>query len=444
MLIQNIKSKEIALNSLISLIPISYIAGNLILNLNIFIFIIASLFLYGYKVFEEKFTIFDKIILAFFLYILLNSIWNNFFNLDNQEIIKDNLILKKSFLFFRFFLLYLILKFLIKNDLINYKFIFLSFGASSLFVSFDLIIQYVFGRDLFGFTGSGRRLSGPFGDEYIAGSFIQRFFIFAIFANLFFLNNKKNLISKISYPVILIITAVGLLLAGNRIPLLLFIFTLGIIFFFQKELRKSLIIIFLIFASALSYFMTQNENVKSHYMGFAEKSFQIIKYLKIKITNNELKFTNTYIKEIETGIYTWEENKIFGSGVKSFYFICSNIDRSKISELSQELWMKGEKLNCNTHPHNYYLQIAAELGLVGLMLIISIFTFVLIKCLNKTYNFRDKITEIKLLTPFWIIFFIEVFPLKTTGNFFTTTNSTFIFIILTFVVGLIEKRKNNE
>ena len=299
MLTQNINSKKIAINSLICLIPISYIAGNLILNLNVLIFIIVSLLLYGYKVFEEKFTNIDKIILVLFLYILLNSVWNNFFNPDTQDILKENFVLKKSFLFFRFFLLYFILKFLIKNEIIDYKIIFISFGASSLFVSFDLIIQYIFGKDLFGFSASGRRLSGPFGDEYIAGSFIQRFFIFAIFANLLFFN-KKNLISKFSYPFILMISAAGLLLAGNRIPLILFILTLGIIFFYQKELRRLLIVIFLLFASTLSYFMVQNENIRSHYMGFVEQSFQIIDYLKVKITNDELKFTILYS---ETGTY---------------------------------------------------------------------------------------------------------------------------------------------
>ena len=32
-----------------------------------------------------------------------------------------------------------------------------------------------FGKDIFGFESSGRRMSGPFGDE-LAGGFIQRFF----------------------------------------------------------------------------------------------------------------------------------------------------------------------------------------------------------------------------------------------------------------------------
>ena len=56
-------------------------------------------------------------------------------------------------------------------------------------------------------------------------------------------------------------------------------------------------------------------------------------------------------------------------------------------------------------------------------------------------NFDQK----KILIPFFIIFLTEIFPLKTTGSFFTTTNSTFLFIILAFVVGLIDfKNKTYE
>ena len=38
-------------------------------------------------------------------------------------------------------------------------------------------------------------------------------------------------------------------------------------------------------------------------------------YFKTKITGNDVEFIrNVYIKEFETGILTWEENKIFGGG----------------------------------------------------------------------------------------------------------------------------------
>ena len=61
-----------------------------------------------------------------------------------------------------------------------------------------IIYQFIFGQDIFGFEGIERRLSGPFGDERIAGSFIQRFSLFALFALPIFYNFKMTKYIKYS------------------------------------------------------------------------------------------------------------------------------------------------------------------------------------------------------------------------------------------------------
>ena len=48
-------------------------------------------------------------------------------------------------------------------------------------------------------------------------------------------------------------------------------------------------------------------------------------------------------------------NKFFGGGVKSFQFNCPKAFP-----------------NCSTHPHNYFLEILANLGIVGFLLFSSI------------------------------------------------------------------------
>ena len=89
-------------------------------------------------------------------------------------------------MFLRFLIVYFIIKFLIKEGIIDFKLILLAFGGVSLFVSVDIIFQFFSGKDLFGFDGSGRRLAGPFGDELIAGSFIQKiFYIYNFIFNIF-------------------------------------------------------------------------------------------------------------------------------------------------------------------------------------------------------------------------------------------------------------------
>ena len=168
---KDIFSRVNLINLTVLTIPASHVAGNLVLNLNILFLIILSLIFYGKELFKEKFTQIDTFVLIIFLYIVINGIFNNLYNFDFNSSEK-NIVIKKSLLFTRFLILYFVIKFLIINKLINFKFLFLIFGLYSLFVSIDIIVQYFIGSNLFGFEGSGRRLSGIFGDEYIASLFI--------------------------------------------------------------------------------------------------------------------------------------------------------------------------------------------------------------------------------------------------------------------------------
>ena len=54
-------------------------------------------------------------------------------------------------------------------------------------------IQYSFGQSLFGYESVSRRVSGPFGDELIAGGYIARFSLFLIFL-IFYFEFFKNMI----------------------------------------------------------------------------------------------------------------------------------------------------------------------------------------------------------------------------------------------------------
>lgn len=437
---QNIYSKKNLINLIILLIPLNYIAGNLMLNLNIIILIFYVLFLFRLEVFKNKLSIIDKLIIIYFFYIVINGIFNNFFNLSLQN---DNTVLIKSFLYTRFLILYFVLKYLIKQDLINYKLLFFSFGFYCLFVSFDLIIQYSFGQDLFGFKGEGRRLGGPFGDEQIAGGFIQRFFIFIPFSLFFFTNKIKNWKIQIIFLFMLLICVLGIMIAGNRMPILLFILSLTMVFVYQKSLRKTLILLPFIIVGSYAYIANANINYTYHIKSALKGSNQIYDYAKTRISTGEIKLLNTYIKEIELGILTWEENKYFGSGVKSFYRACANINNSKIVKLNLEVLKREAKVNCNIHPHNYYIQILAELGIMGLFLSLFLFILIFLKTVKKIHFTEDSNKKFMIIVPFFITFITELFPLKTTGNFFTSTNATFLFIIISFIVGLLEVRKNN-
>ena len=56
-------------------------------------------------------------------------------------------------------------------------------------MSLDIFYQLINGKDIFGYESSaqGRKLGGPFGDELIAGGYIQRFCLFSFFLYQFFI-----------------------------------------------------------------------------------------------------------------------------------------------------------------------------------------------------------------------------------------------------------------
>ena len=100
-------SKQNILTGLISFIPLSYILGNFILNLNVVIIILAGFFLYN-KGERLKFNIIDKLMIFAFLYIILTGLWNtteSYFFGSSQD--KDLTIINKSLLFLRYIFLYL-------------------------------------------------------------------------------------------------------------------------------------------------------------------------------------------------------------------------------------------------------------------------------------------------------------------------------------------------
>ena len=171
------------LNLLFATIPISFIAGNTVINANVILLIISTFFLYGRNPFKIKYYLLDKIIILFFLVTLFTGFFNNLYLYysDIKDFPKDFTIIIKSLSYLRYFALYLVIRFLIEKKILDFKYFFISFFVFSIFVSLDIFYQLTFGKDIFGFEASGRKLSGPFGDELIAGSYLQRFSLFSFF-----------------------------------------------------------------------------------------------------------------------------------------------------------------------------------------------------------------------------------------------------------------------
>ena len=443
-------NKTYLINLLFSFIPISFIAGNLILNLNILLLIITTIAVYKTEIIRIKIFFLDKIIIIFFAYAFCVGLFNNLYSYYFDSSSNDLGILVKTFFYMRYLVFYFIIRFLVDRDLINFKLFFLFCASSSLFVCFDLIYQFNFGKDILGFAATPRRMSGPFGDELIAGGYLQRFSIFSFFLFPFFykIKNKRSI-----YLIVFILstlTIFGLIVAGNRMPFILFLLMILLIFLFEEKIRKFIIIYLVCAISIFLIAYNLNTNIKKHFGIFKTKIVKIINvfsesnvvsekdfeniYLDnvkmdmnnyvIKIGDKQFFMNSTHIKEFYSGYRTWLQNKFTGGGIKSFKYNCPKTFK-----------------NCGSHPHNYYLEIFADLGLIGFIFLNFIFGAVIYISFIKKYFLNSNFSENKLMIPFIFLFIVEVFPLKTTGSFFTTGNATFIFLILSITVAL--SRKEN-
>ena len=428
-------SKQNILTGLISFIPLSYILGNFILNLNVVIIILAGFFLYN-KGERLKINIIDKLMIFAFLYIILTGLWNTtesyFFGYTQN---KDLTIINKSLLFLRYIFLYFAIRLITYKEQINYKFLFYSFGLLSLFVSIDIIFQFFNGKDLFGFTSPfTNKLTGPFHTEAIAGGFIQKFSFFLFFGFMLLVKINDTKIKILILTLLFFVTILSIILSGNRMSLVLFIFGTSLVFLNTKILRKYILHILATISLMVAILFSINEPVKNYYNGFYKASKSILSVYSNKLLGSDLDIPyetkHTYLHEFESGFSTWQLNRYIGGGLKSFRYNCP---KRKIEAINV-------RTTCNIHPHNYYLEILTDLGVIGLVLFLSIIIMSIIKSFSALKNEKIKY----ILSPFFYVFIAEVFPIRASGSFFTTNNATVIFLLLAIIISLSYKTKKSN
>ncbi len=468
----NKNDEYLLINLVFAFFPISLVLGSFIVNLNLLLFCSFGIFYLKKKILTTQYDLIIKIIFLFFIVILLSTILSflktlYLYGYDGINTIPDcyntNCLsaltqLIKSVLFFRFFLLLIAIYLLSKFDILNFKFFFFSSALTSLLVSSDIIYQYTFGHNTIGLESSGFYNSGFFGDEYIAGGFLQRFSLFTIlFSILFFRNN--NYIKFISAIAVTCILGLGMLFSGSRMPVVLFL--LGICFVFITNLKiKKILLVSILSYFALSFFIISTDKQYKHYLDNAYTSFigqaktlinitGIQKWTKSTRGEQEQSLqskTSFYVAKHEglhrriflTALDTWKINKLsgklFGNGIKSFREDCWKLAKLPDYYLGEALKPGKKNRLCSNHPHNYYLEVLVETGIIGLFIIIIIGIFFIIfifKYLRLVNNLN--INNLILFSAI-ISLALETLPLRSTGSLFSTNNATYLILIASIVL----------
>ena len=385
----------------------SHVAVNVILVLSSFILIL--------EVIKKKLLHCLKVKWAYlYIIFIFYNIFNSFFSSDFLNAFQSSFS-QFRFLFFAFFI------YLCIPNLNNLHLIIRTWIGLLLFVCLDGIYQYIYLNDFFGFPKHTTRLSGPFGDRLVLGTYLTYISIPIIFYY-FPKVNKYNCYKKLFFIFIYLVLLLTITISGERLALIMFIFSSLFIYFFYTNLRK--VFIFLLFLSIFIFFNF-----------FMNPIFKARTNDLISILSNF--YSSSYGRLYESSFLLFEKKPFFGVGFKNYRVDCDN----QIDPRPNSPWQF-----CSTHPHNLYLEILTETGIIGFVLFFLIFYYFFIYVLNKIKNNIPNKNYQKYSSLMYgnlLIIFIYLWPLKTSGSFFTTWNASFFWLNLGFVLLILRKTVKN-
>ena len=272
----------------------------------------------------------------------------------------------------------------------------------------DGYIQYFTGTNLAGFKISGMRASSFFKDELIMGSYLSRFFplLFALF-----LVKKKQKYEIYFVGALFILVDVLIFMSGERSAF--FFLNLSTIFIIVliKEYQKFRLITFIIAIICVLILSLNSSKLSERMfkepaqdMGLIEKP----KDSKRSEIKKALIFSETHDSIIRTAYNMFKEKPIFGHGPKMFRVICK--DEKYATGISP----------CMSHPHNFYIQLLAETGIIGFLFLFSALCYVLFVSLKqlKSIILRQKrpLSDYQVCLLAGLL--ISLWPLSPNGNFF--------------------------
>ena len=420
---------ERILTWLITLFPIFLIIGNFATNLFTILFSTFSIIYFFKEKIKFSFKFVEIIFLLFCITLIISTLLNG-----------ANLV--KSVLFLRFFILFYFLNFFLTNINIDYEKIFKFYTVITVSVALDLIFQHFIGSNVIGLKIIDNKASSFFGEEMIAGSFIKAFGLFVAFI----IFNKLNLNKKFKFvltTICLSILSISILVTWQRVPMI--IWSIFLLFYGALYFRRKLLSILISFFILIFFILTVVPNeAERRYGSFYDNVIDLVPriFLVYEIHTDKKKnieIRKDYSKRLEinkgTGhhnlfsnsVIIWQENKVFGIGIKNFLKKCN------------------EKIlfRCSIHPHNYYLDILVTTGLVGFSLMLLMLVTIFLQSLKmiKKENFNGEEESLNLSTLYLVNFLMFFFPFQSTGGFFTTSNSTFMVFTVSLLYSHYFKKK---
>ena len=349
-------------------------------------------------------NIFFKIFIIFYFFLIISS-----FSSDGYILFS----LEKSVTYIRFGIFALAVFYLVDNNPHLIKKVFFSLLFCFFILSADGFLQFFTGENILGYTKYATRISSFFDEELVLGSYLSRLFpiLFGFFILIY--GEKKNKFIFFCLIIIFISAEIIIFLSGERTAFFFLNLSALVILILSpkfKILRFSMLFISLLVIFLISLkFPIYKERIFDQTLTQFNISYKKNENIFDQIKNKDIYiFSHRHQQHYSAAYSIFLDNKVFGIGPKNFRNICKK-EKYNIN-----------KYSCTTHPHNTYIQLLTETGLIGFLIIFSIFIFIMICCFKhlalqffkKKFLFNSY--QISLLSAV----LITLWPFVPTGSFF--------------------------
>ena len=402
---------------LFSLLPFFLITGPFLSDLSISLISIIFL-VYCFK--EKNFFYFKNkyfyFFLIFWIYLVLNILLNNF-NFDSFG---------TAIVYFRYGVFVIAVVALLDTDHKFIKYFFYCALICFLALIFDGYYQYFVGENILGYkTPNSYRVSSFFGEEQILGHYLSRLWPLFFGLSIYIFQQKNKLFYLL--VAIFILSETLIFLSGDRTAFFYINLSAIFVILFSRnllKLRLFTLISSILLIVAISYFNPiATERVID----------KTLSQMNLVDQENEMNdevyiFSKQHTHHYITAYRMFLDNKILGVGIKNFRDFCGD-ERYNVSELS-----------CSTHPHNAYMQILSETGIIGfLFLFTTLFYFCknLIKHIILKFQDRQYFSDFDVCILSGIV--IYLWPFAPTLNVFNNWINIAMIINLPFLFWSLKK-----
>jgi O-antigen ligase len=385
---------------LILIFPISLLIGTGVSE--IFVIIISFFFLGKIIVDKEWHFLNNKLFfLLFILWIYLN--FNSFLS-TNYLFFDYNL---RGIFFIKYIIFIFSFIYFAKNRIKN---ILCAWSMISMIVIVDIYFEFLIGHNLIGIRSHDpTRIASFLGKELKIGYFILGF-CFISLGYFFEIISKNSNKLKLLGLILLFLILLGSFMTGERSNFIrTFFCSIIILCFFGKKYFKYKILFILLAITIILIFVNSSSKLNTRFKG------QVYNVIENKGLISAIKQTQ-HGAHYYTAIEIFKKNIFFGIGNKNFRTECAK------EEYHNSEYLRTQE-RCSTHPHQIYLELLSEHGLVGSFIILYTIFYFLFKNIKL---FLRKKNYIHLAS---IVFITSTFiPVIPSGSFFTSFAATIFWL----------------